>query len=153
MTTKEHLTLKDNNVHITVKKSNGEIEEFDYSNLFVTAGLDAVANMISGLATVKPFKYMQIGTSSTASTTGMTSLIAEVESTTNSIKLGTTNVSLDTIKYTGTFAISTSYALKEAGLFNNVPTGTTVVMLARITYPVINLGANSTMIINWSVVV
>lgn len=152
MVSKEHLVLKDNNVQITVKRPTGDVESFDVSNIFVTAGLDAIANLISGLASVNAFKYMQIGTSSTASTTGMTSLQAEYESTTSGITLGTTNVSNDTIKYSGVFSISTTVALKEAGLFNNLPTSSPI-MLARITYPVINLSKNSTMTINWQVVV
>ncbi|MEM0142546.1 MAG: hypothetical protein QXL94_01130 [Candidatus Parvarchaeum sp.] len=151
-TPKEHLMLKDENVHITVKRPNGYMEEIDASNIFVTEGLQAVANLISGEATVSPFKYMQIGVSSTAPVTTQTALVSEIESTTASIAIGTTNVSNDTINYTGVFAISTTEAIQEAGLFNNKAGSTTILMLARVTFPVINLSNGSQMTIKWKVV-
>jgi hypothetical protein len=152
-TPKEHLVLKDNNVFIHVKRADGSEETVEVENIFVTAGLQAIVDLIGGFSAPAAFKYMQVGTSSTAATTGQTALIAEILSTTATLVKGTTNVSDDTIKYTGVFAISTTEAIKEAGLFNNKAGSTTIVMLARTTFPVINLSNGSQLTINWKVVV
>ena len=148
----DEMMFKDDKVVITIKYPDGRIESDEYHNMVVTEGLQQVAAFIGGFTSKGDFKYVQIGTSSTASSTGMTALVSEVMSTTATLSLGTTNVSLDTVKYSATYAISTTEALREAGIFNNAPGSTTIDMFARVTFPVKNLANGSEFTINWNVV-
>ena len=93
---------------------------------------------------------MAVGTGSTAVAATQTALVTEVMRQVDStISLGTTNVSNDTAVFVNTFAFSTTYTLREAGIFNASSGG---IMLARVVYGVVTVSDGSEFKITWKIV-
>ncbi len=138
------------NVFVQVYKDGKELESFNIHNLVMNSGLTEVAKMISGVGTTAIFNYMAVGTGSTAVAATQTALVTEVMRQVDStISLGTTNVSNDTAVFVNTFAFSTTYTLREAGIFNASSGG---IMLARVVYGVVTVSDGSEFKITWKIV-
>lgn len=131
-------------VTLVLKDSNGHTkEQRTIPNLVVNAGL---AHIASRLASDTPtiMSHMAVGTSATAAGAGDTTLGTEV----GRVALSSTNVVTNTVTYTGMFGAGVGTgALVEAGIFNDVTTGT---MLCRTTFAVVNKGASDTLEISWT---
>jgi hypothetical protein len=101
--------------------------------------------MMSGIGATSVFNKMQIGSGTTAFSSTQTALVSEIESTTASLSIGTTNYSGDTMISVGTFAISTTESVTESGVFNSS------VMLARSVFAAKSLSKGDTIQFTWRI--
>jgi len=109
------------------------VDKLVVSNIITDAGRAAVAARMMDNGTEAQFDYIAIGTDATAEAVGDTALGAEVttgggaraQGTTQRITTDTTN---DTLEVILIYTFSSSFALREVGLFNAASGGT---MLAR----------------------
>lgn len=126
----------------------------DDHNLVVTAGLGHITSRLIGTASAV-MGWMEVGTDSTAAATAQTALIAAVASSRVAVSgsagtQATTTLTNDTVQFVGVFGAGTGTgALVEAGIFNVVTTGGT--MLCRTVFSVINKGAGDSLTITWKV--
>jgi len=143
----ENLKLKG---HITIKRYHNDelVEVKEFPNLVVNAGKSEVAKLISGLSTT-PFKYIAIGTGTTAETASDTALQTEVQRAEATVSSGTTNVSGDTAVFDADFTFSSATAVTEYGLFNASTGGT---MLSRKVKSALNLDSGDSVHITWKII-
>ena len=93
---------------------------------------------------------MAVGTGSTAAAATQTALVTLVmQQADSSETLSTTNVSNDTVTFVNTFSFTTTYALREAGIFNALTAGT---MLARTVFGTVTVSNGSEFKITWKIV-
>lgn len=113
-------------------------------NLITTAGKAWMASRWKD-ATAAVMSHIAVGTSGTAAAVGDTALGAEV----GRAALTSTNVAANKITYQATFGpgVGTG-ALVESGVLNAASAGT---LLNRGVFPVINKGANDTLVMTWDV--
>ena len=130
------LTGPDGQVKQTLKKDN----------LVVDAGLVHIISRLKGTASAV-MSHMALGSGTTAPAAGDTALGTELGrlALTSSDIIGPDNTS---IEYVATFApgVSTG-AVTEAGVFNDDTAGT---MLNRVTFAVMNKGADDTISVTWT---
>ncbi|MCW1308294.1 MAG: hypothetical protein OH337_03740 [Candidatus Parvarchaeota archaeon] len=111
-------------------------------NITVNSGFRAVCDMM-GLGGVSPFNYCAIGTGTTAPSPSDTALANEIAR----VLGGYTRTADNVWKNDATFGAGVGTgAITESGLFNASTGGT---MLCRQTFPVINKGANDTLVVTW----
>lgn len=126
-------------------KEDGSVEMRHKDNIIVNGGFDAICACISATTPPAPFNYIGVGTGSVApavTDTALGSQSARV-SATYAHTAGTKVFTL-----TATFAAGTATAaLTEAGVFNAASAGT---MLDRVTFAVINKGANDTLTVTFT---
>ena len=141
-------------LEIVVKDKDGNIkEEREIKNVVVKIGRAEIMALMSGLDD-KPFKYIAIGTGTTAETEDDTALESEVvRIEADSIERQTINFTNDTIVWTALFTaahINQKVPVTEAGIFNDASGG---VMLSRTTFDVVNVDfpAGDTITIVWRV--
>ena len=114
-------------------------------NTVVTGGKNWVAQRMNNVNSV--MTHMAIGTSTAAVNVSQTTLSTEIARVT----LTSTTVSGNSIVYVGTFPAGTGTgAITEAGTFDASSGGD---MLCRTVFPVVNKGANDSMVITWTVTV
>ena len=122
-------------------------------NVITDVGKAQVAGLINGVVTT-PFKYVAIGTGTTAESASDTALEYEVARKEGTTTRETTNVSNDTAVVEATFSsadgLSGSMAITEAGLFDASSGGN---MLCRRTFDALNINwdAGDTLTIKWKV--
>ena len=136
-------------VFLELIDSNGELKDQQrVSNLVVDAGENHIADRLSTSPTGAAMGWMAIGTGSTAAAFGDTALGAETDR--NALTSATDSANV--VTYVGTWAAGdgTNAALREAGIFNAVSTGT---MLARAVYSNIDKQAGDTLTITWTVTI
>jgi len=135
-------------VKIALYRADGTREYRCWNNLVMTVGKSFIASRMVG-ATPSVMTGMAVGTDSTAPAVGQTTLVAEVAG--SRVNFDSAGAAGQVVTYTATFGpgIGTG-ALQEAGIFNDPAAG---IMLARVTYPVVNKGANDTMSVTWTVTV
>lgn len=133
-------------VKIVITGPDGQIkEEQEVKNLVVTTGRNFIAGRMTGTTTI--MSHMAIGSSATAAAAGDTTLGTELGRV--AISSGTTSGAVTT--YAATFPAGTGTgAVVEAGIFNAASSGT---MLCRVTFAVVNKGANDTMTITWQITI
>ncbi len=136
------------NVFIKLFHSNGSVEEEVVHNGVTQSGIQEVIKLIGAIGTTEAFKYMQIGSGTTAFSSTQTALVSEIESTTATVSIGTTSFSGDTLVLVGTFGFSTTYSVTESGVFNAATGG---VMLARTTFGVKNVAKGDTLQFTWRI--
>ena len=123
--------------------ANGKvIDEVSKGNLIVNAGFDLIADAL-GKSTSRPavISYIGVGTSSTAPSAGQTALVTQTGSRVSASYAHTGGTKVFTM--TGTFNPGASTgALVESGVFNASSGGS---MLDRVTFSVVNKGANDTL--------
>jgi len=130
--------------HLAISINDEVVAEIP--NLVVTSGKEYVASRMKDTSD-GAMSHMAIGTGSTSAAAGNTALGSEAERN----ALGSTTVSGSSITYVASFGASEGTgAITEAGLFNGSSAGT---MLCRTVFPVVNKGANDSMVITWSVTV
>lgn len=120
-------------------------EERDLRNLVVAVGKAHIAARLVGSPSL--MGWLAVGSGATAPVSGDTALQSEVTRVALSSATSTTNAAT----FAATFGpgVGTG-ALTEAGIFNANVAG---VMLARVTFSVVNKGAGDTMAITWIVTV
>lgn len=133
---------------LTIEVNDKVVRHID--NLVTTAGKGLVAARLASAGSTV-VTHMALGTGTTAAAVGDTTM--ETEVTRQAIDVSGGTVSTNTITYTRTFAANDpvgAAAITEAGLFNDVTTGT---MLAHTVFPVVNKGVSDTMTISWVVTI
>lgn len=119
-------------------------QEEHVDNLIVTTGLAWMAGRF-GSSPPTAMSHIAVGTTNTAPVVGNTALAAEAARA----ALTSTTVTANKVTYQATFGpgVGTG-ALVESGVFNAASAGT---MLNRGVFPVINKGANDTLVVTWDI--
>lgn len=103
---------------------------------------------LSGLLAASTSKFVAVGTGATAESAAQTALVTEVETRTSGTQSTvTTSVTNDTYQAVGTVTATTTRALVESGLFDQLATGGN--MLVRGTYATINLANGDSIQVTW----
>ena len=141
-------------LELTVRDRYGRVKDRRLiRNVITDVGKAQVAGLINGVVTT-PFKYVAIGTGTTAASASDTALEYEVARKEGTTTRETTNVSNDTAVVEATFSsadgLSGSMAITEAGLFDASSGGN---MLCRRTFDALNINwdAGDTLTIKWKV--
>ena len=134
-------------VNVVIRDDSGKIkQEFTVPNLVVDTGLGFIASRMKD-TTDAAMSHMAVGTDNTAANAADTALGTELARQ----ALTSTTVTSNSISYIATFAAgSGTGALTEAGLFNDLATGT---MLCRTVFAVINKGDADSMTVTWTVTI
>ena len=128
---------------LSIAINNQIVAEVD--NTVVNAGKAWVAQRMNNVNSV--MTHMAIGTSTAAINLSQTTLTTEIAR----VSLTSTTVNANSIVYVGTFPAGTGTgAITEAGTFDASSGGD---MLCRTVFPVVNKGANDSMVITWTVTV
>ena len=124
---------------LTLNKANGEKTTFCKHNMIVNVGYDFICNSLAETTRPTVLSHIALGTGTTAAAATQTALVTEASrlAATYAHTAGT-----KTFTMTATFnaGVATG-AITEAGVFNSAGSGT---MFDRITFPVINKGADDT---------
>ena len=131
-------------------RRNGKlVNAIEKDNLVVDAGKHVAAGLLGGLSGFNPFRYIAVGTGTTAPDASDTELEAEItggglaraEDSSPSVSGNTLTVSV-------TFNVTGSYAVTEAGLFNAASGGD---MFARVTFAALNVQNGDTLTFTWEI--
>jgi len=133
---------------ITVRRKDGRIEREVIENIITDVGLSKVAGLINGQNTT-PFKYIAIGTGTTAPTAGDTALESEYARKEATTRLETTNVTDDTAVLEATFDFTESVTISEAGVFDASAGGN---MLARQTFTGKSMEAGDSLTVTYKII-
>ncbi len=144
---KENLGMRDQLIiKVLDKDGNVKSQHEDY-DLITNAGIAAIAQLIGGGST-NAFKYVAIGTGTTAAAAGDTALGTEVLRTAGTVSYTTTTVTNDTVQIQATFSKDTTpsntnqsaptgtAAITESGVFDD---GTAGNMLCHQVFSAINV--------------
>lgn len=132
------------NLIIIKTTGDGIQDRIEHKNLVVSVGKTNIAARMSG-NTAAVMSHMAVGTGSTAAVVGNTTLETELARVALTVQGGTP--SSNTVTYSASYPAGTGTgALTEAGIFNDVTTGT---MLCRTVFPVINKQAADSIVITW----
>lgn len=121
---------------------DGEVEVVSRKNLIVAGGYDFICDAI-GKAASRPgvMSHLAVGSGTAAAALAQTSLTSEI---TRISALYAHTAGTKTFKMSATFAPGTGTgAITEAAIFNASSGGT---MLNRVTFPVMNKGADDTIV-------
>lgn len=139
------------NIHgrfrIAVLGENDEvIESLEFPNTVMNLGKAQVAGLILtdlGTGSVgAAFDYLAIGTGTTAPNATQTALIGEKYRIAGTGSRATVNVTNDTARLTGNFAITSSITASEIGVLNS---SSSEVMLCRATFSGVGLTSGNTL--------
>jgi len=134
--TKKKIQAK-NNLKIEVYDKEGKlVKSYEGSNLITTVGFTAMASRLYTNSDYDPFTYIAIGTGDTAPTLADTTLETELDRSSATCSLMTTDTTNDTVQLTYIFDISGDHDLTEAGVFNDASAGD---MLARHTFSALSI--------------
>jgi len=139
-------------IKIELRNEKGELIKFiEKKNTFMAAGDAHVADQLDASPDEAAMGWMAIGTSSTAKTTGDTTLNSELDR--NALDAGypeqQTGGDDNDVVYKGSWAAADGTgAITEAGILNSSSGGS---MLAGATFSTINKGAADTLTITWTV--
>lgn len=133
-------------------RNNKKIYEFQTKNIIVNAGKAEVAGLINGV-TSGPFQYLAIGTGTVAPNATQTALDSEIttgggERALATVSRVTTSVANDTAQWEHTWTFTQSFGITESGIFDASSGGN---MLARQTFPVVNVQNGDSFKITWKV--
>jgi len=151
----EKIRLKGEIVLRKIDRKGRVIEERRIRNLIVNVGKAQIAGLINGIVT-SPFKYVAIGTGTTAESSSDTGLEAEIARKQATVSRKTTNVTNDTSVWEVTFSsedgLSGTSSVTEAGIFDSSTGGN---MLSRKTFSAVNLDwdAGDSLQITWEITV
>ena len=129
---------------LVLTKDSGDIQEYEYKNLVVNAGLNLICQRLKDDLTVVP-SHMAVGSSATAPAGGQTALLGEL----GRVALSSVAVSSNQIEFDATFPPGTATGtINEAGIFNDVSAGT---MLSRSLFlAAIPKGAGDSLAVIWT---
>ena len=131
---------------------NGQlIETIVIPNTIMNVGKSVISSFIgSDITTGVAFDHIAIGTSGIAAAATQTTLGSERVRITTTTTQETTTTTSDTARFIGSFGISGTYVIEEAGIFNAASTGS---MLARTTFTGISVGSGDSVNASWDVIV
>jgi len=138
-------------VAIVLMDGDGNVKERrQIENLVVNVGKNYIASRMAN-ASKAVMSHMAIGTGAAAPALGNTQLGSEIARASLAVSGG--SVTDNTVTYSATFAAGVGTgAITEAGLFN-ASGANAGDMLARVSFPVINKGANDQIAITWTVTI
>ena len=111
---------------------NGELlAKYQSEDLVTNVGLNKLAGLLTGLHT-SAFKYVALGSGTTAPSATQTSLDSEIVRVEGSVSTVTTSIDGDTGQIVGSFNFTSTNTLTEIGLFDSASGGN---MLFRQTFP------------------
>lgn len=121
-------------------KSNGDVETRRKDNIIVNGGFDFICDAIANASRGAVMGYIEVGTGTTAPAATQTALVTALnrQAATYAHTAGT---KVFTLSATYAAGVATG-AITEAGVFNAASSGT---MLDRVTFSVINKGADDTL--------
>jgi len=136
--------------HLKLENSRtGEVR--DIPNTIMDVGRSAVASMIgSDVASTVAFDYMSIGISGIAAAVAQTALGSEQVRVLTTSAQTTSGVTNDTATFIGSFGISGTHSIVEAGIFNATSAGS---MLARTTFAALSVISGDFINGTWDVTV
>lgn len=133
---------------------DGDVKERrEVSNLVVNLGKAGIAGLMNG-AVATTFRYMAIGTATSATGATDTVLGAEIGSgggarvLSGTIDRTTTTVANDTARWINTYTFTAAFAVGESAIFDSSSAG---VMLNRAPFAVINASSSDTLQVTWKV--
>lgn len=126
---------------VLLDKDGNPIDERVADNLIVNAGFDLIADSLGAGSRPSVISHIGVGTSSTAPSAGQTALVTQLGSRVAASYAHTGGTKVFTMSATFNPGASTG-ALVEAGVFNASTAGS---MLDRVTFSVVNKGANDTL--------
>lgn len=133
--------------HVTVelRGPDGKVKaKREKTNLIVTVGRNSIVDQLLAAPTVTKPTHMAVGTGNVAAALGDTALGTESARVALTSKTRATNV----LTLVGDWAAGVATAaLTEAGVFNAAAAGD---LYSRVTFAVINKGANDTLRITWT---
>lgn len=133
---------------------NGEqIESLKIPNTIMNVGKSSQSSFLAGDVTAaSEFDYISIGTSGISAAATQTTLGSEQLKVATTSSQTTTTTSDDTATFIGSFGISGTHAIVEAGIFNatGADTGS---MLARTTFTALNVISGDSINATWDVTV
>ncbi len=144
---KETVGLK-GTLHIVAKRNGKIIDERLIQNLIVSVGKAEMAQLIGSGLGGTVFSHIAYGTGVGAAAAGDTALGTEVDRASATVTNTTTSVTNDTAKFSHTFTVGGTYAITEAGIFNDATVGD---LLARQVFSALNLVNGDEIGFNWSV--
>lgn len=126
---------------VLLQRADGTVEAFTKDNIVVDVGFDFIADAIGNTA-ARPacMSYIAVGTGTVVPATGNIQLNTELlrKAATYAHTVGTKQFTFTTVFQPG----EATGALTEAGVLNAASNGT---LLDRVTFPVVNKGANDTL--------
>jgi len=135
---------------ILVNPRTGETREIP--NTIMDVGRAVVAGLIgSDIAGGAAFDWMAIGTSGLAAAATQTQLGSEQVRVLTASSLTTSGVTNDTAQFIGSFGISGTHSIQEAGIFNTGVTADTGSMLARTTFAALSVISGDSINATWEV--
>lgn len=142
--------------HVVHRRNGVVIDEREFPNLIVNAGLAAAAGLLIATGHTNAFDYLAIGTGTTAAAAAQTALVTEISTGGGSRALATlsrvtTTATNDSARLVKTFTFTSSFAVTEAGVFDTAVTGGT--MLCRQTFTAINVVNTDTLALTYTIAV
>jgi len=124
------------NVTITHYAVDGSVKDvFKVPNLITNAGFAGLSALLGDLSSPTAFKWVGIGTGTTAANVTDTALETEIttgggeRTLATTISQVTTSVTNDTLRLQETFTFSSGFSVTEYGVFDAISSGT---LLARV---------------------
>lgn len=127
-----------------LKHADGSVETRRKDNIILNAGFDFIANAIGATSRPAAMRYTAVGTGTTAAAATQTALVTELS---RQAATYAHTASTKVFTFTTTFnAGQATGAITEAGICNAATGGT---FLDRVTFAVINKGADDTLTTNF----
>lgn len=132
-------------MQIVMRRGDGSIDVVRKDNMIVDSGFDFIADAIGNSTRPGAMNYIAVGTDATAVAAAQAALVAELSriSATYTHTAGTKTFTIETTFDPG---VATG-AITEAGVFNAAAAGS---MLDRVTFAVINKGADDAMTVTFT---
>ena len=135
-------------VKATITRDGQVVQTIETDNLVVTAGKQHLAGLFCGLSGYNPWKYIAVGTGTTAPQASDTALEEEITGGGLARAEGTCSRSDQTAVIAATWNVTSSYGVTECGLFNASSGGT---MYCRATFAIINVQNGDTLTMIWNI--
>jgi hypothetical protein len=138
-------------LNIILRDKDGNVkQEINTKNLVVAVGKNLIASRFSSNSNSVP-THMAVGTNSASPIAGNTTLGTEIGGSRVALAVSGGTVVNNTITYTASFGAGVGTgAITEAGIFNDVTTGT---MLCRTSFAPVNKDVADTLGISWNVTI
>lgn len=137
-------------VLVRVIRQGQVVHEERTRNLVVNAGKNAVAGLFYGETGVNPFRYVAVGTGTTAPTVNDTALQSEITGSGLARTLATCSRTNNEVTLVASWNVTGSVTVSESGIFNAASGGT---MFARVTFAGLPLVNGDYLELRWKVTV
>lgn len=140
-------------LRMSLVRDNKVITNIDITNTIMNVGKAVVSSFIgSDISIGNAFDYIAIGTSGITAAATQTILGSEQQREATVSSQQTVSTTNDTARFIGSFAVSGTLSIQEAGIFN-VTTPEAGSMLARTTFTALNVISGDAINATWDVTV